>query len=214
MVRYAHINHTLYVTKESQKFIWSLLLFESKNKQFCEDIISAVVAPLIQNSYSEQAHSALEENYLDDNALLITTFDLLTSILENTLFRDQDNTIPRIIEDLSNLETRIRALYETCISTRFLQHMHKLLLLTLFKRLKDGIKRPHIKVDPETSSQFRLGLCFISALLLTKKQILDIVTINKWSLIYWKKLNAVCEFSLGISHKFEHQVTCLMVSLF
>lgn len=211
MISFAHLNHTLYVTRESQKFVWTLLLYESRNTNFCKDIIIAAVSPMTQNTCTAQTHMVLEENYMNDNALLCTTLDLLTSILENTLFHSLDNTIPSLIEEFANLETRLRALFEACISTRFLQHILKLLLLSLFKRLKDGIKSPDEKVDPEASEKFRLGLCYMSSLLLSKKYVLDIVRMNKYSFIYWKKLQAICHFSLGLPHKFEHQVICLMV---
>ncbi|XP_051174019.1 uncharacterized protein LOC127289847 [Leptopilina boulardi] len=211
MISFAHLNHTLYVTRESQKFVWTLLLYESKNTNFCKDIIIAAVSPLTQNICNAQTHVILEENYMNDNALLCTTLDLLTSILENTLFHSLDNTIPSLIEELANLETRLRALFEACISTRFLQHILKLLLLSLFKRLKDGIKAPLEKVDDEANEKFRFGLCYMSTLLLSKKYVLDIVRMNKYSFIYWKKLKSLCEFSLGLPHKFEHQVICLMV---
>ena len=213
MISFAHLNHTLYVTRESQKFVWTLLLYESGNTNFCTDIILAVVAPLTQSSHNIQSHAVLVENYMSENALLCTTLDLLTCILENTLFESLNNPIPSLIENLTNLEARVKALFEACISTRFLQHISKLILLTIFKSLKDNIKEPLKPIDPKASEKFRQGLYHVIYLLLSKKYILDIVKSKKYTLIYWKKLNALCEISLGLPYKFEHQVICLMVSI-
>lgn len=213
MLTFAHLNHTLYVTRESQKFVWTLLLYESGDTQFCTDIILAAVAPLFKNPCNAQSHVVLEETYMNENALLCTTLDLLTCILENTLFESLNNPIPSLIEELTDLEARVKAIFEACISTRFLQHILKLRLLTIFKRLKDGIKDPLKPVDTETSEKFRQNLCHGILLLLTKEYILDIVRSKKYTLIYWKRLNSLCVVSLGLPYKFEHQIICLMVSI-
>ena len=127
----------MYVTRESQKFLWTLLLHEHKNVEACSEIILAIAAPLMSNTVAEkQAHPALEETYLEQNKLLCSTLDLLTGILENTLFASLNNSIPELLERLVNLEMRVRALFEACISTKFLQHVHKLLLLSVFLKLK------------------------------------------------------------------------------
>ncbi|XP_033214963.1 uncharacterized protein LOC117171612 [Belonocnema kinseyi] len=211
VISFAHINHTLYVTRESQKFIWTLLLYESGDTKFCTDIILAAVAPLTQTSCNAQSHLALEENYMNENALLCTTLDLVTCILENTLFESFNNPIPALIEELIGLEARVKAIFEACISTRVLQHILELRLLTIFTRLKDGIKDPLQPVSKETSEDFRRNLCHGILLLLSKEYILDIVKSKKYTMIYWKRLNSLCNVNLGLPYKFEHQIICLML---
>lgn len=202
----------MYVTRESQKFLWTLLLHEQKNVETCKEIILAVAAPLMSNILDVQMHQALEETYLEQNKLLCSTLDLLTSILENTLFASLDNSIPELIESLIDLEMRVKALFEACISTRFLQHVHKLLLLLLFLKLKQGIKEHTTMIDIDAWHKFCYGLCYISMMLLSKKDIIELVRNNKFSMTYWKKLLALREFVLPEQHKFEHQAIALMVS--
>lgn len=214
VVKCAHWNHTMYVTRESQKFLSTLLLHEQKNFEACTEIILAVAAPLMNNTVDAQLHQALEETYLEQNRLLCATLDLLTSILENTLFATLDNSIPELLEKLVNLEMRVKALFEACISTRFLQHVHKLLLLLLFLKLKQGIKEHTDVIDADAWQKFCYGLCYISMMLLSKKYIIELVRNNKFAMIYWKKLLALREIVLPEEHKFEHQAIALMVSVF
>ncbi|XP_050460941.1 uncharacterized protein LOC126856466 [Cataglyphis hispanica] len=211
VVKCAHWNHTMYVTWESQKFLSTLLLHEQKNIEVCTEIILAVAAPLMNNAVDAQLHQVLEETYLEQNRLLCATLDLLTSILENTLFATLDNSIPELLEKLVNLEMRVKALFEACISTRFLQHVHKLLLLLLFLKLKQGIKEHTDVIDADAWQKFCYGLCYISMMLLSKKYIIELVRYNKFAMIYWKKLLALREIVLPEEHKFEHQAIALMI---
>ncbi|XP_077274972.1 integrator complex assembly factor Brat1 [Temnothorax americanus] len=211
VVKYAHWNQTMYVTRESQKFLWTLLLHEQKNTETCKEIILTVAAPLMSNILNVQMHQALEETYLEQNKLLCSTLDLLTSIMENTLFASLDNSIPELIERLVDLEMRVKALFEACISTRFLQHVHKLLLLSLFLKLKQGIKENTTMIDIDAWHKFCYGLCYISMMLLSKKDIIELVKNNKFSMTYWKKLLTLREFVLPEEHKFEHQAIALMI---
>lgn len=211
VVKYAHWNQTMYVTRESQKFLWTLLLHEQKNTETCKEIILAVAAPLMSNIFDVQMHQALEETYLEQNKLLCSTLDLLTNILENTLFASLDNSIPELIESLVDLEMRVKALFEACISTRFLQHVQKLLLLSLFLKLKQGIKEDTTVIDSNMYHKFCYGLCYISMMLLSKKYIIELVKNNKFSMTYYKKLEALHEFVLPEQHKFEHQAIAIMI---
>lgn len=211
VVKYAHWNQTMYVTRASQKFLSILLLHEQKNIETCKEIILAVAAPLMSNILDVQMHQALEETYLEQNKLLCSTLDLLTSILENTLFASLDNSIPELIERLVDLEMRVKALFEASISTRFLQHVHKLLLLSLFLKLKQGIKEHTTMIDTDAWHKFCYGLCYISMMLLSKKDIIELVKNNKFSMTYWKKLLTLHEFVLPEQHKFEHQAIALMI---
>ncbi|KAL6424479.1 hypothetical protein ACFW04_009911 [Cataglyphis niger] len=211
VVKCAHWNHTMYVTRESQKFLSTLLLHEQKNIEACTEIILAVAAPLMNNAVDAQLHQVLEETYLEQNRLLCATLDLLTSILENTLFATLDNSIPELLEKLVNLEMRVKALFEACISTRFLQHVHKLLLLLLFLKLKQGIKEHTDVIDADAWQKFCYGLCYICMMLLSKKYIIELVRHNKFAMIYWKKLLALREIVLPEEHKFEHQAIALMI---
>lgn len=212
VVKCAHWNHTMYVTRESQKFLWTLLLHEHKNVEACSEIILAIAAPLMSNTVAEkQAHPALEETYLEQNKLLCSTLDLLTGILENTLFASLNNSIPELLERLVNLEMRVRALFEACISTKFLQHVHKLLLLSVFLKLKQGINENSNVIDAEAWDRFSFGYNYISMKLLSKKYIIEMVRCNKYCMMYWKKLLALREIVQSEQFKFEHQAIALMV---
>ncbi|XP_032688076.1 uncharacterized protein LOC116852135 [Odontomachus brunneus] len=211
IVNCAHWNHTMYVTRESQKFLWTLLLYENKNVEACKEIILAIAAPLIKNSLDTQMHEGLEEIYFEQNKLLCSTLDLLTNILENTLFASLDNSIPELLEELIDLDKRVKALFEACISTRFLHHVHKLLLLSLFLKLRRGIKEDTEVIDLDNWQQFRNGLCYSSMMLLSKKHIVELIKTYKLSMIYWKKLRALRQFSPPELYKFEHQAIALMI---
>jgi len=203
----------MYVTRESQKLLWTLLLHEHKNIEACKEIILAIAAPLMNNTLDVQMNQDLGETYLEQNKLLCTTLDLLTSILENTLFTSVDNNIPELLGELVNLEMRVKALFEACISTKFLQHVHKLLLLSLFLKLKQGIKAD-TKVDSNVAQKFSYGLCYISMMLLSKKYIIELIKSQKFAMVYWKKLLSIREFVVSGEHqtyKFEHQAIAIMV---
>lgn len=211
VIKFCHSNHTLYVTRESQKFVCKLLLFEAGNSKFCEEVIVAAAEPLIKNTFSPQVYPTLEDNYLDQNELLLTIIDLLTAIMENTLFVSLDNTIPRLVESVTNLESRIKGLFETCISTKFFAHIMKLMYLLLFLKLKDGIKANEETVDPETLKIFFMNLRYIDSMLLAKKYVLDMVRGAKLLLLYWKKMNNLCKIKMPEDYKPEHQCTIIMV---
>lgn len=209
----AQSNHTIYVTRESQKFLCTLLLHEHKNIEACKEIILAIAAPLMNNTVNSQVQTTREDIYLEQNKLLCSTLDLLISILENTLFANLDNNIPVMLEELVGLELRVKAIFQACISTKFLQPVHKLVLLSLFTKLKQGIKEDTNVLDKDAFQQFSHGLCYISMMLLSKKYIIELVRNNKYGMVYWKKLLALREFVLLEQHKYEHQAIALMASL-
>ncbi|KAK2575840.1 hypothetical protein KPH14_007215 [Odynerus spinipes] len=211
IIKCAHKNDTMYITHESQKFLSTLLLHEQHNINICTEIISAIADPLVNNAFNPQIHQALEESYLDENRLLCTTLDLVTNIFESTLFVSVDSKIPELFEELFNLEMRVKALFEACISTRFLQHVHKLLLLLLFLKLKRGFVSSTKTIDNDTWQKYRYGMCYISMMLLSKKYIVEFIKTNKFLLVYWKKLRTLCEFTLPDQYKFEHQAIVLMI---
>lgn len=202
----------MYVTRESQKFLWTLLLYENKNVEVCKEIILAIAVPLMKNSLNTQMHEGLEETYFEQNKLLCSTLDLLTSILENTLFVNLDNSIPELLEEIVDLDKRVKALFEACISTRFFHHVHKLLLLSLFLKLRQGIKENTEMISIDTWQKFRNGLCYSSMLLLSKRHIVELIKTYKLSMVYWKKLYALQQFSPPELYKFEHQAIALMVN--
>lgn len=203
----------MYITRESQNFLWTLLLYEHKNVEACKKIILTVAAPLMSNTLDVQVHQTLEETYLEQNKLLCTTLDLLTNIVENTLFVSPDNDIPELLESLVDLDMRVKALFEACISTRFLQHVHKLLVLSLFLKVKRGIRENTKTVDADTWQKFCYGLCYTAMMLLSKKYIVELIKTYKLAMVYWKKLRASREFALPDQHKFEHQAIALMASV-
>ncbi|XP_014471739.1 PREDICTED: uncharacterized protein LOC106742896 [Dinoponera quadriceps] len=211
IVNCAHWNHTMYVTRESQKFLWTLLLYENKNVEACKEIILAIAAPLMRNSLDSEVHEVLEETYFEQNKLLCSTLDMLTNILENTLFVNLDNSIPELLEELINLDKRVKALFEACISTRFLHHVHKLLLLSLFLKLRQGVKKNTEVIDLDIWQKFRNGICYSSMMLLSKKQIVELVKTYKLAMVYWKKLRCLQQFSTPEPYKFEHQAIALMI---
>lgn len=211
VVKYAHWNHTLYVTRESHKFLWLLLSYEQQNVNFCKEVILAMAAPLITNNFDTQTCQVLQDNYLEENKLLCTTLDMLTSIIENTLFADMDNTIPELCQELLDLEMRVKALFEACISTKLLSHIHKLFVLCLFIPIKQFI-RGGKKTETETTLKFYTELNYISIMLLSKAYVVELVKTNKFLMIFWKKLQSLHEFSFSQEHKFEHQAISIMVS--
>ncbi|XP_048267982.1 uncharacterized protein LOC100651582 isoform X2 [Bombus terrestris] len=210
VVKYAHWNHTLYVTHESHKFLWLLLSHEQQNVNFCKKVILAMAAPLITNNFNTQTCQVLQDNYLEENKLLCTTLDLLTSIIENTLFADMDNTIPELCQELIDLEMRVKALFEACISTKLLSHIHKLFVLCLFIPIKQFI-RGGKKTETETALKFYTELNYISIMLLSKAYVVELVKTNKFLMIFWKKLQSLHEFSFNQEHKFEHQAISIMI---
>lgn len=210
IVKCAHKNYTMYITHESQKFLWTLLLHEQENIHISMEIISVIAHPLVKN-YDSQTQKSLEDNYLGENEFLYNTLGLITSIFENTLFISMDSKIPEVFEGLYELEMRVKALFEVCIGTRFLQHVHKLLLLLLFFKLKRGIVSSTKAIDNDVWQKFNYGICYISMMLLSKKYIVELIKTNKFLMIYWKKLRTLCEFTLPEQHKFEHQAIVLMI---
>nr|XP_046491029.1 uncharacterized protein LOC124223270 [Neodiprion pinetum] len=211
VIRFCHSNHTLYVTRESQNFVWKLLLAESGNTTFCEHVISKAVEPLVRNNFSSQVHPSMEENYLEQNSELLTTLALLTAIMENTLFASMDNTIPRLLESMANLECRIKGLFETCISTNFYAHIMKLVYLLLFMRLKDGVNETDGTADSQTWKVFATNLRYIDSMLVAKKLILDISRGGKLVLTYWKKITSLCALKEPSEYKMEIHVVILMI---
>ncbi|XP_015121081.1 uncharacterized protein LOC107043881 [Diachasma alloeum] len=212
MVKFAQLNHTMYVTRESHRFIHTVLNKESQNKEFCKDVILAVSEPLIKYSGNSQLHAALEELYLDQNALLCTTLDLITSIIENTMFTGLENEIADMFEELVDLEDRLKALTEACISTKFLQHILKLWALISFQIIKIGARKDGPLIDEETWAKFSERFCYIQTLLIEKKYIVEIVGLQKMTLLYWRKLNDMKEIKSSFEHQFEYQAMTLMIT--
>lgn len=189
-----------------------MLLHEQQNINFCKEVILTIAAPLITNTFETQVYQVLQDNYLEQNKLLCSTLDLLTNIIENTLFANMDNMVPELCQEVIDLEMRVKALFEACISTKLLSHIHKLLILCLFIPLKRFIREGK-KIDVETSQKFCCDLNYISLMLLSKVYIIELVKTNKLLMIYWKRLQSLHEFILSGEHKFEHQVITIMVSI-
>ncbi|XP_063981218.1 uncharacterized protein LOC135164623 [Diachasmimorpha longicaudata] len=212
MIKFAQQNHTMYVTRESHRFIHTVLNKESQNKEFCKDVILTVSEPLLKYSGNAQPHAALEALYLDQNALLCTTLDLITSIIENTMFTSLENDITDMFGTLVDLEDRLKALTEACISTKFLQHILKLWALISFQIIKSGARKDGPRIDKETWLKFTERFCYIQTLLIEKKYILEIVALQKMTLLYWKKLNDMKEIQSSFEHQFEYQAMTLMIT--
>ncbi|XP_043280572.1 uncharacterized protein [Venturia canescens] len=212
IVKFALHNHTLYVTRESQHFISSLILHESQNEKFCAEMILNLAKPLMETTMNGQTQPSLEDLYLHQNKDLCNSLRLITSILEDTIFSSLDNMIPDMFENLINLESRTRALFQACISTQFFQHIHKLWILLNIRILKQGIIANPGLMDLEIFEKFQQGLRFAQMLLLSKNYLIEWGKTLKMSLIYWTKLQGVHEFILPLEHKFEHQVIALLIT--
>ncbi|XP_034935397.1 uncharacterized protein [Chelonus insularis] len=216
IVKFSHLNHTMYVTRESHKFITELLINDSQNIQFCTEVLQAVCEPIINNTFNPQIHTTLEDIYLDQTRVLSTTLEIITSILENTLFFSTDNTIPKLLVELIDLEARVKALLEACISTKFLSNIQKLWILLILYNVKCGWETNNegkTIVNQEHWDKFRLGYCYMQTLFISKKYIIEVARTNKYALIYWKKLTDLKHFSLPHKdHQFEHQVVALMIT--
>ena len=163
------------------------------------------------NTIESQTHQMLQDNCLEENKLLCTTLDLLTNVIENTLFANMDNTIPELCQEVIDLEMRIKALFEACISTKVLSHIHKLFVLCLFIPLRRLIREGK-KTEVETTQKFITDLNYIFLMLLSKVYIVELIKTNKFVMIFWKKLQSLQEFSFNYEHKFEHQIIIIMVS--
>ena len=213
IIKYAHYNHTLYVTRESQRFLSSLLIGESENREFCTEVILWICEPLMKTELNGQMQASLEDLYTHQNKQLCNTLNLITNIFETTLFVSLDNTIPDLFEDLTNLQIRIKALITACISTPFFRYLHKLWILLGILKMKHGLTKNSTHLDMEGWENFREVLCFIQGLLLSKRAIIDVSNTHKMSMMYWMKIQSIHKFALppSLEHKFENQVICLMV---
>ncbi|XP_017884705.1 uncharacterized protein LOC108627770 [Ceratina calcarata] len=211
IVKYAHGNYTLYVTHESHKFLCHLLLQEQQNTDFCKEVILTMATPMINNTLESPPYRVSEDSYLDQNKVLCATLDLLTSIIENTIFENSENTISELCLEILSLDTRSKALFEACISTKLLPHIRKLVILCMFVPLKRTVREKKEMVDADVSQKFCWDLSFITLMLLSKTYVIEVVEINKILMVYWKKLQSLHEFKLGEEHKFELQVITIMI---
>ena len=50
------MNHTIYVTRESQNFLSKLLIFECHDKSLCEEIILNVTEPLVKATSNDETN--------------------------------------------------------------------------------------------------------------------------------------------------------------
>lgn len=57
VLRWVQANCTMYVNKESQKFLSILLLKECNNKVLCQEIIIAITKPLVDMTQNPQEDS-------------------------------------------------------------------------------------------------------------------------------------------------------------
>ncbi|XP_046433608.1 uncharacterized protein LOC124186183 isoform X1 [Neodiprion fabricii] len=203
-----HSNRMLYVTRESQKFICKLLMFESGNTVFCGRVISVAAEPFIRNNFGLQPQQKLEEN-----EAFLSAIDVLTAIMENTLFLSIDNAIPRLLDSVTNLESRIMGLFESCTSIKLHSHIMKLVYLLLFMRLKDGIDGSNGVVDPKAWEVFGVTLQFIDSVLLAKKHILGMANGGKLLLTYWKKVNRLCDIKMPSNYQIENHGVVLLMGL-
>ncbi|OXU24734.1 hypothetical protein TSAR_013123 [Trichomalopsis sarcophagae] len=221
ILKFAQLNHTLYLTRESYKFLSILLVKESNNRSLCELIILAITEPLVNLTINSQVdnlqvslgkyHFFSSKDVLSDqNQLLVATLELLLAILEYTLFLDLENPIPDMFEELTNIESRVRTIFEVSISTPFMKTVHKLSKLINFIKLRIALRSSET-IDEKVFEQFCLGLCFNNSMLLSKKYILDLVISNKLGIIYWKRLKKLKTFEVPPPYKFENQAIALMI---
>lgn len=201
----------MYVSRESQSFLSTLLIHEQHNVEVCKQIISAISMPLLTNHVDNEFSQFLENGYSAENNLLCNALNLITNIYENALFTTFDNNIPKLFEELIGLEMRVKALFETCISTKLLSCVDKLLLLCVFFKLKQGIGNPGEMIEKDAFDKFLAGMSYISMMLLSKKAIPDLLKQNKLIFIFWKKMYTLREFQTPLPHKLEHQPIALMV---
>ncbi|XP_046751934.1 uncharacterized protein LOC124414869 isoform X2 [Diprion similis] len=206
---FCHSNRMLYVTRESRKFICKLLMFESGNTVFCGRVISVAAEPFIKNNFGPQSQQNLEEN-----EAFLSAIDVLTVIMENTLFLSMDNAIPRLLDSVTNLKSKIMGLFETCTSIKFHSHIMKLVYLLPFMKLKEGINESDGVVDSEAWEVFGVNLQFIDSVLLARKHILGVANGGKLLLTYFKKVNRLCDIKMPSNYQIEsHAVVSLMCLL-
>ncbi|KAJ8664809.1 hypothetical protein QAD02_006471 [Eretmocerus hayati] len=213
VLRFAQINHTMYVTRECHKFLSRLLIKECNNRKLCEEIILSVTEPLIELTGSAHIdnHYVTLGKYVsfEQNNLLLVTLELLLEIMDYAIFHDLYNPIPDMFEELTNLESRVKVVFEVSISTPFMTVAFKLYKLLLYTKLRSCLQTSD-QIDKKTFEQFCLGLCYTSTLLLSKKYILDLVISKKIGIIYWKKLSKLKNLESPEPFKFETQAIALM----
>lgn len=167
----------------------------------------------METSVAAEPHPSLQDLYEQQNKHLCNSLSLITNIFEDALFSSVDNTISDMFENLTNLESRTKALFQACISTQFFPHIHKLWMLLNTKILKQGVNPDTGTVDVEAFEKFRQGLAFAQLSLLSKKYIVEWAKTYKMALIYWIKLQAIHKFDFLHKHTFEHQMIALLVRL-
>lgn len=211
IIEFAHSNHTMYITRECKNFLITFLNSEQANVELCEKIVMSIAEPLITRTVDTKIIPAMEDSYMDQNRVLCATLDLITNIIEDTLFVSLDNSVPYLFERVISLEIRVKALFEACLSTRFLHYVHKLLILIIFMKLKQGLNRETNSIDEQIKEQFRHNIHYVSFKLLSKKFLLDVMKTFKMSLVYWKKLRAICDFPATYKYRLETQAIAVMV---
>lgn len=213
MVKYAQLNPTLYITRETQKFIYTMLDKESQNKVLCKNMIMAISEPIINNKFNGNLHGIDLSDVLEDQQNQVcTTFDLITSIYDNILFKNMDYTIPDMFEELCDLTSRTVAFIEAWMTTRLFKNIQPLWILICFYKLKKGLNHDRLIIDDKGWQNYRSLFCHVQINLIKKNQIIDSLRSNKLALIYWKKLQTLRPFEMPHGHKFDHQNIALMIT--
>lgn len=144
------------------------------------------------------------------NNLLSTTIELITAILDYTIFYDMLNPIPTMFEELTSLENRVKVVFEVSISTPLMKPVHILSKLLIFATLRISLQTADA-ISEEVFDQFCARLCYTSSMLLSKKYILDLVISKKLGIIYWNRLKKLKYIETPKWFKFENQCIALMV---
>ncbi|XP_058796302.1 uncharacterized protein LOC131667108 [Phymastichus coffea] len=213
----AQANCTMYVNKESQKFLSILLIKESYNQALCQEIILAITQPLVEMTHNPQESNSqftLNKQMLSDqHNLLLSTLELLYAILEYAVFIDLENPIPDMFEDFIGLDNRIKILFEVTISTPFVKILEKLAVLCAYSNLRKSIKSDSEpgSLDEKKFEGFCSTLCYVSNLLMSKKFILDLALTKKQGMIFWHKLNKLKKVAAPHPYKFEIQALTLLI---
>ncbi|XP_014212634.1 uncharacterized protein LOC106642381 [Copidosoma floridanum] len=217
---YAQQNHTMYVTRECHKFLSRLLILENKNEDFCREMILAISEPLMKVTIDSQTTNKLSDQLLfntnkqlhnEQMNLLQATIELLLQIIDYTTFYDFTNPIPAMFEKLVSMESRVKTVFETTISTPMVKVVHKLVKLLIFVKLRSSVKETDEVIPDKIYEQFTFGLYYHAMMLLSKNYITDFVLSKKLGYEFWKRLIKTKPLKIPKTYRFEDQNVALMI---
>ncbi|XP_037944561.1 uncharacterized protein LOC119677333 [Teleopsis dalmanni] len=213
LFNYCNRDHTVYVVREAQQFLYEVLYklsVKTNDEQIVLEILNEVLKPIHDNLYEEQNGKILIN--VDDSELidkLSFTLKLISYILQQTIISEEKTNIAFLLEKHHNFEITIWKLCEMSQKEPFMLNILTTLTSFNFAMLVYEKWDGKSQIAPEGFNKFGITFFNMMKFCIARHESLNFIKLAELNHVLWKKLGSRAPIDIEIEDKrirFENQL--------